>query len=216
MLTAAADHSCVLPQHELVYIAFRLCFLDVATEIDFSQQTVCEDEGFGFLQNEVPFFRQVPPLVQLDLLSSLWMKYCDPQLREIYLAEAAVLYAICRDAGRIAEECYDLDIRDALKHGPLTVAYRVTAQIREELEELFDDFWDDEDFLLVGEAPDREPLTGRAARQYLGIPEEWVDEMFAVLGRLKPSPHLITNLRGLLTDDEMETYRRVLGLRDPA
>jgi hypothetical protein len=214
MLAAGADHDSLLPQNELVYIAFRLCFFDVATDIDVTKGTEDEDEQFGFLHNQVPFFRDVPPIVQLDLLASLWAKHRHPNIQEIYLAEAAVLYAICHDAGRIAVEWLELDLSGPLDGGPVTVTCRATDQIREELDELFDHFWDDEDFLMVGDSPDREPFSERLGTFVLGIPKEWIDEMFAVLGRAKPGPEMLRNLRGLLTDKEIETYRSILGFED--
>jgi len=44
----------------------------------------------------------------------------------------------------------------------------------------------------------------------LGVPQAWVDGMFAVLDRTRASEAILDHQRGLLTDSELEDHRDVL------
>lgn len=217
MICAGKDHSIRLPQSDLVYTAFRLCFFDVACELDLQREPWTEspdddpDDVMGFLAWKVPFFRAVPPVIQLDLLAALWHKHHSNKLHEVYLAEAAVLYAILRDAGRIAVEIWDGKVADMMKRGPRTVAGVVQDDVEDQLAELFERFWDDEDFLLIEVSQDGVPFQQTGGGDFLGIPSEWIDEMYEILTRAKPRPEMMDDLKGLLSDAEREEYRFLTG-----
>ncbi len=215
MICAGKSHDTRLPQSELVYTAFRLCFFDVASDVDMQRQPWGSDDEdpddlIGFLAWKVPFFQAVPPIIQLDLLAALWRKHSDDKLHEIYLAEAAVLYAILTDAGRIATEIWDYALPDFLTDGPLKIAADVSSDIEQVLAEQFDEFWDDEDFLLIEMSQDGVPFQRTPAGALLGLPDEWVDEMYEILGRAKPRPTMLDDLAGLLTEEERESHRFLL------
>ncbi|MBD3675858.1 MAG: hypothetical protein HUJ26_20310 [Planctomycetaceae bacterium] len=54
------------------------------------------------------------------------------------------------------------------------------------------------------------PEQAKELREMLGISQEWVDEMFAVLDRSKPSETMMDNLWELLTDAELTDHRDML------
>lgn len=210
MLSAGYASHPRLPQNDLVYGAFRVCFFDVFSELEMQQDTEFdEDWNSGFL-TQIPLFDSVPPVVQLDLLAEVWAKHHSPELIPAKLLDAAVLWSIFDDAGRIGLEIWDGDLSIVLKDGPRQVDVIMDEALAEKWKETFDEFWDDYDFLSLSDMLDTPPEQAEMVRSLLMIPEEWVDEMFDVLPRLRASPNIIENLRGLLTDEEIADHRELL------
>ena len=95
------------------------------------------------------------------------------------MIDAAVLWAIFSDAGRIGLEVWDSNLSLVLDDGPRGVTVTMDEALDERWKEMFDDFWDDVDFLSLEDMQDMPPDDAKAMREQFGIPEEWVDEMFA-------------------------------------
>ena len=209
MLAAGYADEPLLPQNDLVYVAFRLGYFDLMTELDTDAAlgTADFDDGpYGFLTN-VPFFRTVPPTVQLDLLASVWAKHHSPQVQPALLLDAAVLWAIFNDAGRIGLEVWEGALSPVLNDGPCKVTVTMDESLDERWKEMFDDFWDDVDFLSLDDMQDMPPEQAKALREQFDIPEVWVDDMFAVLNRARASAAILDNLRGLLSEQEIADHR---------
>ncbi|MEX0701886.1 MAG: hypothetical protein WD069_07300 [Planctomycetales bacterium] len=210
MLTAGYGDEPKLPQCDLVYVAFRLCYYDLITDLETDEYVELFDEvPYGFL-TQIPLFSTVPPRVQIDLLASVWAKHHSPKAHPASLLDAAVLWSVFHDAGRIGIEVWEGDVSVVLDDGPRRVTVTMDDTLAESWEEMIDEFWDDEDFLSLGVMADMPPEQAKAFRQMFGIPEAWVDEMYAVLERVRPSPNALENLRGLLSDREIEQDRDLL------
>jgi len=212
MLKAGYADQPRLPQTVLAYVAFRLCYFDLLTDLDTEAMVGTsdfDDAPFGFL-TQVPFFQTVPPAVQLDLLASVWAKHHSPQVQPAMLIDAAVLWAIFNDAGRIGLEVWEGNLALLLDDGPRSVTVTMDESLDEQWKEMFDEFWDDVDFLSLEDMQDMPPDDAKALREQFGIPEEWVDAMFAVLNRARASEAILNNLRGLLADTEIEDHRNLL------
>ncbi|MGO8748968.1 MAG: hypothetical protein ACLQNE_23640 [Thermoguttaceae bacterium] len=93
---------------------------------------------------------------------------------------------------------------DWLKDGPRKVPTRLIKKTPLQLEDLFDEFWDDRDFLLIEEFQDSSPGHARQIKDFLGLPDEAVESMYAALERWNISPNVATNLDGLMTDAEIQ------------
>jgi hypothetical protein len=210
MLSAGYASHPRLPQNDLVYVAFRVCFFDVFSELEMQQDIELDEEwNSGFLTH-VPFFASVPPVVQLDLLAEVWAKHHSPELIPAKLLNAAILWSIFDDAGRIGLEIWEGDLTTVLEDGPRRVEVIMDDSLAEQWQEMFDVFWDDYDFLSLSDMLDTPPERARMVRSLLMIPEDWVDEMFDVLPRFRASPSITENLRGLLTDGEIADHRELL------
>jgi hypothetical protein len=209
MLTCYGDEV-HLPQNDLVYIAFRLAALETLCEMDIAQASGEEDNEppSGFLV-EVPLLAQVAPAVQVDLLADAWRRHQAAELHEATLLDAAVVYAAFRTAARILHDQPTL-VRRWLKPGPRRVRCRLTGQTPEQLQEMFFEFWDDIDFLSVNALQDLSPEQAWSVREAMGLSEEDIEQMEAALSRGRASPAVLPNLAGLLSEEEIQGYSRVL------
>jgi hypothetical protein len=198
-----------LPQSDLAYAAFRLALCDTLLEIELSHDPDAEvDEPIGYL-TEVPFLEQVPTAVQVDLLADVWTKHRSQGHVQAYLLDAAVVYAVCMTASRVMRDEPPI-CQSWLRSGPREVHIRAAARTAERFEELFEDFWDDVDFLTVNELQDLEPEKAREIKQLLGLDESVTEPMFNALGRCRVSATLTSNLTGLLKADEIEECMQLL------
>jgi hypothetical protein len=203
------NHTICLPQSDLVYVAFRLALCDTLLEIELSRDSGAEmDEPIGYL-TEVPFLEQVPTPVQVDLLADVWTKHQDRSRVQAYLLDAAVVYAVCATAARVVRDEPSVG-RSWLRSGPRTVRIPATPRTAERIETLFEDFWDDVDFLTVSELQDLEPEKAREIKQLIGIDETATDPMFNTLARCRVSPAIESNLAGLLTGAEIGECMQLL------
>lgn len=201
MLTCYGD-TVRLPQNDLAYAAFRLAIQDAITDLDIQDDHDDElDPPVGYL-TVVPYLKQVPLPVQVDLLAETWARHFKPDLIEASLLDAAIVYAACQTADWIIHDMPQVAL-GWLRDGPRKVPPRITKRASHRLEDLYDEFWDDQDFLLIEEFQDLPPEHARHAKERLDIPEEYVEPMYAALERWNVSPNVAANLVGLLTDAEI-------------
>jgi hypothetical protein len=191
-----------MPQNDLAYLAFRLALQETLTDIELYRDLEEEpDVPTGYL-SEVPFLEQVPLPVQVDLLAETWVKHHKPDLIEASLLDAAIVYAACETAGRIINDMPEVVVA-WLKGGPRKVPPSIIKRASHRLEELFEDFWDDQDFLLIEQFQDLPPDHARQLKDMLRIPDEVIEPMYAALERWNVSANVAGNLVGLMTDAEI-------------
>ena len=140
-----------------------------------------------------------------------------PDLIEASLLDAAILYAACKTAGRIIHDMPEVAVA-WLRGGPRKVPPRIIKRAPQRLEELFEAFWDDQDFLLIEEFQDLPPDHARQLKDMLRLPDEVIEPMYAALERWNVSPKVAANLVGLLTDAEIAEAMPLLeaGVRRPS
>ena len=197
------------PQSVLAYAAFRLAACDTLAAFELPVDLSDGAElDLGYLA-EVPFLEQCPLLVQLDLLADVWNRHRRRQRFHASLLDAAVVYAACHTTARLSE--YDPKWTAAyLRSGPRKANPRVARGAAPRLTAMFDDFWDDYDFLLLEDMQDLAPDLADAIKLQLGLTEDCVQPLYEALGRAYPSSELAANLDGLLNADEIQAARRWL------
>ena len=128
-------------------MAFRLAVQETLSDIELYLDLEQEpDPPTGYLI-EVPFLEQVPLPVQVDLLADTWARHRVPDLIEASLLDAAVVYAACMTAGRVINDEPDVAVV-MLRDGPCKVNPRIIRRASIRLDEMFEEFWDDRDFLI--------------------------------------------------------------------
>jgi hypothetical protein len=209
VLTISND---VLPQSSLCYLAFRIAFRETLERIALADQVGSDPhEAFGFL-TEVPFLRNVPAHVQLDLLAATWAKHVACETVAADLVDEAVLYAVCETSARIVEtepeivECY-------LAGGPVDSIPAPEPMLASELRGLHLNLASEGDFLLVSQFEDLPPEDAAPLKAKFELSEAKLEPLFEVLGRWYLSPEFLGNLSGLLTGREVLKTVRVLGVR---
>lgn len=210
MLTA--QKGCVqLPQNDLVYLAFRLAIkrnlLDLGEVLAFGSEPRLPT---GFL-SVVPFLAGLPLQVQIDLLAETWARHSQPDCLEATLLDAAVLYAACRTASRLANlpEMAVLFLR----RGPRELDLGILDGASEGLQKLFYGFWKLENFLWLNGV--QKLPKDHLIRYQLGLTKSEVRPMYDALRRACISPEITTNLTGLLNEQEIENAVDLLQSRRP-
>jgi len=207
-------HRVRLPQNDLAYLAFRLALRDTLSDIDTYLDLEEEpDPPVGYL-TEVPFLEQVPLQVQVDLLADAWARHRKPELIEASLLDAAVVFAACVTAGRVIDDMPDVAVT-MLRDGPQQVSARIIHRASFRLEEMFEVFWDDQDFLMINEWQDLHPDHAQYLKEVMRLPDEAIEPMYEALRRWRVSPDLAANLEGLLTEAEMHRTSNRHGLGHP-
>lgn len=211
MLTCYA-HTCRLPRGDLTYMAFRLSLLDTVEEILMYQDLKeAPDETAGFLLH-VPILEGVPLEIQIDLLAEVWARQHQRKLIEANLLDAAIVYAVCEEAARIVHD--EAELAEAyLRGGPRKPKVKLGKRLAERFESLFDDFWDDIDFLSLSDWQDLDADHVAALKQVLRFPDD--QPIYDALERGRVSSELESNLRGLLTPSEIREVVGLLGIRQP-
>lgn len=120
-----------------------------------------------------------------------------------------MIYAAFWTAGRVVRDEPKL-ARLWLKANPRQFQCRLEHRTAEKLHDLFFDFWDDIDFLSINELQDLEPEHARAIRELTGLSQEDTEKMEEALIRWRASAAVLTNLEGLLTEDEIAGFAPVL------
>ena len=146
-------HEVRLPHSDLAYLAFRLAVEETLSDIELYRDLEEEpDYPAGYL-SEVPFLEHVPLQVQVDLLAETWNRHRQTELIEASLLDAAIVYAACQTAARIIEDMPEVAAA-YLRDGPRQLKTRILRRAAHRLEDMFDTFWDDDDFLLLDELQD--------------------------------------------------------------
>ena len=189
-----------LPATGLTYIAFRASFLDTLERIVLSRQFDNTNENFGYLI-EVPFFRGVPPHVQLDLLADTWHKHSSQTVHNASLIDESVVYAVCETAARTAEEDPNV-ITHSMITGPRDTNVEVDSFLPGEFRNLHLNLANEGDFLLASQFEDMNPIEAFELKMQFQMDLTRLEEMFEVLSRWRVQPDLQNRLADLLTERE--------------
>jgi len=181
---------------------------DIELHLDFEEEP---DPPVGYL-TEVPFLEQVSLPVQVDLLADAWARHHRPELTEASLLDAAVVYAACVTAGRIIDDMPDVAVV-MLRDGPHKVDPKIIRRASIRLDEMFEAFWDDRDFLMIDEWQDLPPDHAQHLKELMRLPDEVLEPMYAALRRWRVSPDVAANLEGLLTEAEIRETMPMLDVR---
>ena len=195
-------HEVRLPNSDLAYLAFRLAVQETLSDIELYRDLDEEpDDPAGYL-SEVPFLEHVPLQVQVDLLAETWNRHQQTELIEASLLDAAIVYAACHTAARIIEDMPEVAAA-YFRDGPRQLKTRILRRAAHRLENMFDAFWDDDDFLLLDELQDLPPERSAEVRARMLIADEDVQPLHDALGRWHVGPNVAANLQGLLTEAEI-------------
>lgn len=192
----------LLPDSDLVYIAFRLAACDTLERMVLAAHVGgLADRPFGYL-NEVPFLKQTPPQVQLDVLVDAWARHCEPGACDTDLVDESVVYAVCETAARIVLADAG-SVRKTLRDGPRPVDQPVNLSLSKRIEALHHDLSNEGDFLLISQFQDIPPDEGRELKRKFGLAESAAEPMFELLGRWHVAPQFAERAAGLLTEREI-------------
>jgi len=197
----AASHS--LARTELTYIAFRLACLDTRERLELAVQLdLCPERNFGFL-TEVPFLKNVPAQVQLDLLLTTWARHLTPVPVAASLLDESVVYAACETAARLIRSEPDV-ARRFLHRGPIHCNRLIDHHLADQIQQLHLNFAQEGLFLLLSQFQDIPPREAVPLKREHGLEDDTVECLFDVLGRWYLTPEMFTQATGLLTRVETE------------
>ncbi len=91
-----------------------------------------------------------------------------------------------------------------LRGGPRDLGVRILRRASYRLEEMFEAFWDDRDFLLIDEWQDLPPDRAEQIKKLLRLPDEVLEPMFEALQRWRVSSDVGVKLEGLMTAAEIQ------------
>jgi len=198
-----------LGRTELTYIAFRLACLDTRERLELAVQLdLCPERNFGFL-TEVPFLRNVPAQIQLELLLQTWARHLTPVPQPANLLDESVVYAACEAAARLIRSEPEV-ARRFLNRGPIHCSSVLNVQLADQLQQLHLNFAQEGLFLLLSQFQDIPPLEAVPLKRDQGISEGATDCLFDVLGRWHLSWDALTHANGLLTRVETEQLGSLL------
>lgn len=206
-----------LPQTVLSYLAFRLAGMATVQFIELSRQV--PDISFdcqGFL-TEVPFLREVPPHIQIEILADTWRKHVSTEVFDATLVDESVLYAACETAAYIVQNSPEM-VPALIAGGPMEAGVEVSQGLAEELQKLHLNLANEGDFLLISQFLDMNPDEAAEWKQRYGLTDDDLEPMFNAISRWHISPTVVDNLSGLLNPEEIRSTLPLLGLRarDPA
>lgn len=198
-----------LPQSSLSYIAFRVAFRETLERVSLNLQYPMEPSTpFGFLC-QVPFLQEVAPAVQLDLLASTWSKHVSGDVHQSNMVDESIVYAACETTAQFIEN-EPQTVTHLLYGGPLESKIPVNTYLARELRSLYLSLPNDGDFLIVSQFLDMDPEDAIDQKLQMGIDPNRMSTVFEALGRWHVSPEISKNLRGLLSDLEIEHVSNVL------
>jgi hypothetical protein len=202
----------LLPATDVTYAAFRLAICDTLERMVLAEQIGASGERpFGFL-TEVPFLKQVPPHVQVDLLAETWHKHDAGRVQESTLVDESVVYAACETAARLIITDPGT-ARRFLVEGPRPNRSLVNIGLAQQVQALHLDLANEGDFLLISQFQDIPPDDARILKRKFGLSEEDCEIMFEVLGRWQVSDDFPEFARGLLSPHEIERTSDAFRLR---
>jgi len=200
-----------LPRTEITYIAFRLACLDTRERLELAVQLdLCPERNFGFL-TEVPFLKNVPAQVQIDLLLETWARHITPVPQPASLLDESVVYAACETAANLIRTEPEV-ARRFLNRGPVACSHPVDDRLADTLQKLHLEFAQQGLFLLLSQFQDIPPLEAVPLKRDQGFEEGAIDCLFDVLGRWYVSPEMLTRAAGLLTRVETEQLGSLFNL----
>lgn len=197
-----------LPRSELTYAAFRLAFWDTQERLELARQLSLAERSFGFL-TEVPFLRNVPAQVQLELLLETWAKYYSPDSFAADLLDESVIYAACETAAIIVRAARERAQR-VLKLGPVRFQTRLSVQSADALQQLHLSLGNEGQFLMLSQFQDIPPDEAAPLKRQYGIPDGACRCMLEALSRWHVQCDVAAYSRGLLTPQEAERAARLL------
>jgi hypothetical protein len=204
-----------LPQSLLSYVAFRVAFRETFEKLVRKLRTASDEgDSSGYL-GEIPFLKEVPLQVQLDLLSSTWQRHVSRETHPADLLDESVIYAACESAARLVERDAEAFVNQ-MRSGPVDLAVPVDTYLARELRLLYLELPNDGDFLLVSQFLDLDPAESVQQKIEMGVDPKRLDLLFDVLGRWHVSPNFASRLKGLLTDAEATAVTKVLHARCPS
>ncbi len=168
------------------------------------------ERGFGFL-TEVPFFRNVAPQIQLELLLKTWTKHVSLQKQRATLIDESIVYAVCENAAKMVDEEKVL-VKRYLQKGPMPVSISLDHQLSSELRQLHLALSNEGDFLLLSQFEDLPPDESLRLKTKFNIDLEAAEEMFEPLGRWHVCENLTTYCELLLNEQEVQRFKQVLEL----
>lgn len=212
MIRVAQD---LLPQTLLSYVAFRVAFRDTFDRYALLQRFDRQhDECYGYLC-EVPFLREVPPHVQLDLLASVWRRHLHRETYVADLVDEAVIYAVCETTAAIIER-HPLLMTESLRGGPLDASLSIDHFLATEIRGLSLNLSNQGDFLLISQFLDLDPESGNPLKREMGLHAADEQALFDALAQWHISPRFAHHLSGLLTEAEIARVANLLRVPCPA
>lgn len=199
-----------LPRSVLSYLAFRLAFQDTLERVELAEQIDEPPEGFGYL-TEVPFLKEVPPHVQLDLLAQTWSRHVATEPFAADLVDESVIYAACETAARLVEE-QPVEVAWWLAGGPIQIPAQPGPSLADGLRGLHINLPSEGDFLLVSQFEDLPPDDAVRVKRKFGIEPAKLECMFDVLARWGYSERFAERLEGLFGIREIARIRSILHL----
>ena len=198
-----------LPRSEYVYTACRLACLDLRERLELAHQLDLNPErNFGFL-TEVPFLRNVPAQVQMELLLNCWSRHVDVEQHLANLLDESILYAVCETAARMIRTEPEI-CRRLLSRGPRECRMNLTPSLADALQALHLNFARDGLFLLLTQFQDLPPAEAEALKSKYGLNNGAEQCLLDVLGRWFVDPAVLKKSDGLLTRVETEQLGTLL------
>jgi len=198
-----------LPHSLLSYVAFRVAFRETFDRVSLHQRSLNDHtDAYGYL-GEIPFLREVPAQVQLDVLATTWHRHSSREAFPADLVDESVIYAVCETAAQLVERDPDVFVNQ-MRGGPVDFAVPVDSYLARELRLLYLELPNDGDFLLVSQFLDLDPDESALQKQEMGVDPGRLEQLFDLLGRWHMGPHFATRLKGLLTEAEVAAVRSVL------
>lgn len=197
-----------LPACHATYIAFRLACCDTLERMVLAEQVDDPlERPFGYL-TQVPFLRNVPPHVQIDLLVDVWHKHRGAGVFAATLLDESVVYAVCETAARLVVS----DVRTAerlLADGPVPAAEPPSERLSREIQAVHLNLANEGDFLLLSQFQDIPTDEATALKLRFGLDPAAAEPMFEALGRWHVSADFVRRACGLLTSVESARAQRL-------
>lgn len=194
MLTICGDP---LPISETVYIAFRLACCDTLERMVLAEQIDDPSErAFGYL-TQVPFLRQVPAQVQLDVLVETWRKHTNSETVAADLVDESVIYAVCETASHLVAND-PATAQRWMERGPVEIADRPCLRMSREIQAVHLDLSNEGDFLLISQFQDIPTDEALELKTKFGLDPAACEPMFDVLGRWYVGSDFVRRAGGVL------------------
>jgi hypothetical protein len=186
-------------------MAACLTLVSAETFLESTRYGEVEPGPMGYLAN-VPLFRGVPVLVQLELLARVHALHVSPRAHRLNLLGGMVLYAAVEDAFSLAAMTPDV-AAEVLSTSPVPIDLAFNDQTGPLLRATFRDFWGEPDFLDLGPREDLDVVRHDRQRLPRRLAACDVRAVLAALSKTKASRTLVRSLTPFLTPDELRQVR---------